>query len=70
MPSLVSQFYQLVVTDLSQARLLDLNCMIASVGENVIMEQVGSEMVTVDNQGRMIPDVTKIRSLIEDFLNQ
>ena len=70
MPSLVSQFYQLVVTDLSQARLLDLNCMIASVGENVIMEQVGSEMVTVDSQGRMIPDVTKIRSLIEDFLNQ
>jgi len=44
--------------------------MIASVGENVIMEQVGSEMVTVDSQGRMIPDVTKIRSLIEDFLNQ
>ncbi|HLE50464.1 MAG TPA: LCP family protein [Anaerolineales bacterium] len=69
-PSLVSQFYQLVVTDLSPAQLLDLNCMIAAVGENTTMLQVGADMVTFDSQGHMIPDETKIRSLIETSLNQ
>ena len=70
MPSLVSQFYQLVVTDLSPARLLDLNCMIAAVGEDITMLQVGADMVTFDSQGHMIPDETKIRNLIETSLNQ
>ena len=65
MPQLVSQFGDLVVTDLSPIQLLDLNCMIDAVGEKVIILQVGQDMVTVDAQGHLIQDGTDIQSLIE-----
>ena len=68
MPSLINEFYQLVVTDLSPAQLLDLNCMVDAVGDNILLQRIGSEMVTTDSAGHMLPDVPKIRSLIETAL--
>lgn len=70
MPALIKEFYQLVVTDLNPAQMLALNCMIDSVGDNITMQQVGSDMVTIDSSGHMIPDEAKIRSLIETSINQ
>lgn len=70
MPTLIGQFAELVVTDLTPNQLLDLNCMVDSVGENIILMQVGPDMVTVDSQGNMIPDEAAIRSLIDVTLSQ
>ena len=70
MPQLVSQFANLVVTDLSPSQLLDLNCMIAAVGEKIIMLQVGQDMLTVDAKGHLVQDGTDIQSLIEVSLNK
>ena len=70
MPQLISQFSDLVVTDLSPNLLLDLNCMIAAVGGNINVQQVSQDMVTVDSQGHTIPDGVEIRSLIEVALNR
>ncbi|HLE50465.1 MAG TPA: LCP family protein [Anaerolineales bacterium] len=70
MPQLISQFADLVVTNLSPNQLLDLNCMIAAVGGNINVQQVSQDMVTVDSQGHTIPDGAEIRSLIEVSLNQ
>jgi len=69
-PQLISQFADRVVTDLSLNQLLDLNCMINAIGESIIMLQVGQDMVKVDAQGRMIPNGTAIKSLIEMSLNK
>ena len=69
-PSLVNQFYQLVVTDLNPNQLLDLNCMIDAVEDNIIMLRIGSDMVKFDAKGHMIPDETEIRSLIEASFKQ
>ena len=70
MPALVDEFYELVVTDLSPSNLLDLNCMVDDVGDNITYLRINSDMMTEDNQGHLIPNQAKIRSLIEAYFNK
>jgi LCP family protein required for cell wall assembly len=68
-PRLINDFYHLLVTDLSPRELKGLNCMIQKVGGQVAMYEVTPEMVTVQPDGAMVPDVEAIRALIAALQN-
>jgi len=64
-PALADDLLRGVFTDLSLKQTLDLVCMVEKVGQNTQTLGVSEEMVTVDDSGRMIPDVEAIKQLIE-----
>ncbi len=63
-PTLMDDVFRGVVTDLSLKQTLDLVCMVEKVGESTQTLGVSEEMVTLDDSGRMIPDLEAIRQLI------
>jgi anionic cell wall polymer biosynthesis LytR-Cps2A-Psr (LCP) family protein len=63
-PALADGLMRGVVTDLSLKQTLDLVCMVEKVGQNTQTLGVSEEMVTLDDSGRMIPDLEAIKQLI------
>jgi len=63
-PSLINKVQQRVLTDLSPNQTLDLACMAYMVGESSRMLGVNDEMISWDEEDRMIPDVEAIKELV------
>jgi len=66
LPDLVKALRKVVTTDLSVDQALDLACMLQEVGESAGLESVGPPpyLVTIDAEGRMMPDVEGIKALL------
>jgi anionic cell wall polymer biosynthesis LytR-Cps2A-Psr (LCP) family protein len=69
LPSLVKTVRKAVTTDLSVNQTLDLTCMLQQVGSTTNLETVGPPpyLVTIDEEGHMIPDVDGIKTLLEQM---
>jgi anionic cell wall polymer biosynthesis LytR-Cps2A-Psr (LCP) family protein len=65
-PTLIKEFYHLVVTDLSPKELRELDCMLDKVGTQATILELTPGMVTIRGKV-MIPDVEAIRALIEEL---
>ena len=63
-PALADDLLRGVFTDLSLKQTLDLACMVEKVGGSTQSLGVSEEMVTQDDEGRMIPDLEAIKQLI------
>ena len=63
-PELVKEARRMVVTDLSVDQANDLSCMVEEVNGKIEMFVVETDMVTIDDQGRMIPELDAIKELI------
>ena len=68
-PALADDLMRGVVTDLSLKQTLDLVCMVEKVGQSTQSLGVSEEMVTLDDSGRMIPDLEAIKQLIIQMNN-
>ncbi|HLA97158.1 MAG TPA: LCP family protein [Anaerolineales bacterium] len=66
-PELVKAMRKAITTDLSVDQALDLACMVQEVGSEAVLLVVGPELVRIDEQGRMIPDVEGIKALIAEM---
>lgn len=66
-PDLIKDARKMVVTDLSVNKANQLVCMIEEVGSQAEMLVVSDDMVSVDEQGRMIPDIDAIKDLISEL---
>jgi len=66
LPDLVKALRKAITTDLSVNQAMDLACMIQQASELVDLETVGPPpyLVTIDVEGRMIPDVDGIKALL------
>jgi anionic cell wall polymer biosynthesis LytR-Cps2A-Psr (LCP) family protein len=66
LPELVKTFRKAITTDLNVNSALDLLCMVQTVGTTADMETVGPPpyLVTIDENGHMIPDVPGIIDLL------
>jgi anionic cell wall polymer biosynthesis LytR-Cps2A-Psr (LCP) family protein len=64
-PGLINDFFHFLFTDLNPRELRSLNCMIETVGDQITILEVTPDMVTIDPDGNMIPDVEAISDLIE-----
>jgi anionic cell wall polymer biosynthesis LytR-Cps2A-Psr (LCP) family protein len=64
---LVKAIRKAITTNLSVDQVLDLTCMVDEVGSEAQLLTVGPELVTIDAQGHMIPDVEEINKLIEQM---
>lgn len=64
LPELIKEARQMVVTDLSIDQTSDLACMVEEVGGEAEFFMVDSQMISLNTQGQMIPDLEKIRDLI------
>lgn len=67
LPELIKEARQMIVTDLSIDQANDLACMVEEVDGDAEFFMVDSEMIALDDQGRMIPDMEKIRELISEM---
>jgi anionic cell wall polymer biosynthesis LytR-Cps2A-Psr (LCP) family protein len=63
-PDLISTVGQAVTTDLSIDQMLSLLCMVKNVGKDVSLLTVGPDLVKINQEGRLIPDVEGIKALI------
>jgi LCP family protein required for cell wall assembly len=65
-PELFAQFENVITTDLSPEQLVDLSCMVDEVPqENILLLEIGSEMVEIDDEGVMYPDFEKIIEFLQ-----
>lgn len=62
-PELVKEARKMVVTDLSVDQANDLSCMVEEVDGNAEFLAVDSTMVTIDEEGHMLPDMEKFAEL-------
>jgi LCP family protein required for cell wall assembly len=69
LPNLLNSLQNMLLTDLSMNQLASLYCMIGVVGPDATMLEVTPEMTTIDDEGRMIPDVEQILQLIRQLLD-
>jgi len=65
-PELFAQFESVITTDLSPEQLVDLSCMVDEVPkESILLLEISSEMVEVDDEGVMHPDFEKIIEFLQ-----
>ena len=66
LPDLVKALRKVITTDLSVNQAMDLACMLQTVGESTALDMVGPppHLMTIDEEGRMIPDVEAIKVLL------
>lgn len=64
LPNLIKTARRVLVTDLSTNQADDLACMVEEAGRNADLIQLPPEMVEIDGQGRLIPDLAAIQELI------
>ncbi len=67
-PELVKEARKMVVTDLSVDQARDLVCMVEEVNGDANLLEVTSDMVVIDGQGRMIPDLDEFKNLIDQLI--
>ena len=67
LPDLIKLVRRILVTDLSTNQADDLACMVEKYGEQAELIELPPEMVTVDEQGRLIPDLPAIQDLIANL---
>lgn len=63
-PELIMGARKMIVTDLSVEQANNLACMIEEVNGDAEFFMIDSEMITIDDQGQMIPDIEKTKELI------
>jgi anionic cell wall polymer biosynthesis LytR-Cps2A-Psr (LCP) family protein len=64
LPALLEKADDFVVTDLDATQITALACIMEKVWPQTDLQQVGEEQVTIDAEGRMIPDVQAIKDMI------
>jgi anionic cell wall polymer biosynthesis LytR-Cps2A-Psr (LCP) family protein len=70
LPSLIGDFYHLLVTDLKPKELRSLYCMLTEGGVDFRYAEVTEDMITgIAPGGGMIPDIEAITLLIEELEN-
>jgi hypothetical protein len=70
LPSLVGDFYHLLVTDLQPKELRSLHCMLTENEVDIRYEEVNGDMITgIGPDGAMYSDVVAISELIEELEN-
>lgn len=69
-PALLQQFDEAIVTDLSAKELVDMACLMKTIGmENVkFFEIEGEELVSVATNGALLPNVAAVKAFIADTL--
>lgn len=69
-PALLQQFDEAIVTDLSAKELVDMACLMKTIGmENVqFFEIEGEELVSVGTNGALLPNVAAVKAFIADTL--
>jgi len=66
-PDLVKDARKMVVTDLSVNQASQLACMVEELKSEAEILVVSNDMVGIDDQGRMIPDMVAIKELISEL---
>lgn len=70
-PTILSQFPDIVTTDLSPQQIISLGCMIQSVPpERIGFFEITPDMVTLTADDLMLPDVDKITTFMEDLFDR
>lgn len=70
-PSLLSQFDDIVTTDLTPQQFINLGCMLQNISdEDIHFFEISPDMVSFDSNGHMLPDRGKIITFINDLFGE
>lgn len=70
-PTLISQFSEVVSTDLSPQQIINLGCMIKSVSnEDIHFEEISADMTSIDENNHMLPAAEKIIIFIDELFGE
>jgi LCP family protein required for cell wall assembly len=70
-PTIFSQFSDIVTTDLSPQQIISLGCMIQNIPpERIGFFEITPDMVSVTSDNHMLPDVERITTLLDDLFGR